>query len=305
MKTVNEFISTVRPFDSSSVVANRVDSIEKTVVYSFDVVSGIAKEKAFNLAFPRTNKEAFQKHFVSCWYNREATKVSDKANSFEEAVKEYKTAKDGEEEENTSKINVSKEEEASLNEALKTVRANKAAFLTLFENVKAVRIDDVPFTIRIFTYAIRNEKADTPTMAYCEEVTNAIRDMRENAIDEKTNIRDLSKVKEALSKAVKNLWKEEAGVLMKYHVSVNSSMAERIWQVSYKGTAINKEGRLYSKNATSSEVVREVIFEVFKALNGKEARAKEAKEAAKEAAKDEQLAQASKPKPRSREVVKK
>ena len=304
MKSVFDFVSVVRPFDFASVDVKRVDSVEKTVVYSFDVITGTVKEKLFNLAFPRIVKEAFRDFFLKCWYNREAAKASEKANAFEEAAKAYQEAKSEDEEEASSKINISEEEEKALSEAVKSVRFNESKLSSLLETVKAVRVDDVPFTVRVFVCAVRKEKFDSATMEYCDSVDKAIRDMRETAIDEKTNQRDLTKVKKALSEAVKNLWKEEEDVILPYHITVNSGIAERIWQVSYKGTAIDKDGRLYSKNANSSEVVREVIFEVFKALNAKEAKAKEAREAVKEAAKDEQLSQASKPKPK-RETVKK
>lgn len=283
MKSIFEFVANVAKYVSSNNVSE-ASSIEATKVYTFDVVSGNVKEKVFNLSFPHVNKSSFQTEFIHAWYNREEAKVTRDANKFADDVETYKAGDD----ETITKI--TKEETEALENALEIVRANEKAICSEFASLKAVQLNTVPFTVRVFVNAVRREKASDDVLSYFESTFNALKSIQGKVTKDKIPCNaDIKAIKEALFPVTSNLWQEHKNVIEKYTFNVNSRLAIEVWQILYKGIRVTNKGTLKREYAKNVDIVREVVFQMFLQLNEKEATAQTTKEVKE---KDAELASA-------------
>ena len=280
----NEFISNVSAFDSSAFdYVNELTSAKETKVYSFNVIKGEVTKKVFNLAFPKVNKEAFQLAFIRIWYNREATKAANEAEAFKKG--------EGDEEAKEAESKLSSEELLKLEEAEKVVSANEANLSSALEALKAVNLHSQPFTIRLLVSAIRKETPSDEVKEYFSSVDKLVKKSKESIRKEKNPFVNLKPFKEELQKVTTSLWIADEGIIEKYTFNANSRLAIEVLQVVYKGLKFNGKGELKRVYSSEAELIREVVYQMFKQLLEKEA----AKDEAKEAAKDEELAKASNP----------
>lgn len=288
---VNEFISNValNPFDSFDFV-KELTSAEETVVYTFDVVKGTVAKKLFNVAFPKTNKEAFQRHFIACWYNREEVKIAKTAKTFRDKAEALK-AGEGSEEEKTSASKLSEEEIAKVNNAISIVDSNEKEFTFAIAGVKAVALHTVPFTIRLFTSVVRKEEASEEVKEYFKNVYGWIGEAKKKLAREVNPFANIKPFKEGLEELTKSLWVPSANCVESYVFHANTRLAVETLQVVYKGLGYDAKGNLKRRYASESEITREVVLQMFKYLLEKEAAKKEAEELAK----DENLLKASNP----------
>ena len=287
----NEFVSNVSAFDSSAFdYVAELTSAKETAVYSFNVVKGEVKKRVFNLAFPKVNKEAFQRAFIRIWYNREATKAANEAEAFREKAEAFKKG-EGDEEAKEAESKLSSEELLKLEEAEKVVSANEATLSSALEALKAVNLHSQPFTIRLLVSAIRKETPSDEVKEYFANVSKLVNNAKESIRKEKNPFANLKPFKEELQKVTIALWIASEGIIEKYTFNANSRLAIEVLQVVYKGLKFNAKGELKRVYSSEAELIREVVFQMFKQLLEKEA----AKDEAKEAAKDEELAKASNP----------
>lgn len=287
----NDFISNVAYNTISDFgFIRELTSASATEVYTFDVIKGTVSKRVFDIAFPKTDKEAFQREFIRAWYNREEAKIAATAESFRKRAEEFKSG-EGTEEQKTAESKLTTEQLEQLKSALTTVDMNEKEFTSALASVKAVALHTVPFTVRLFVSVVRKENPSDEVKEYFAGVYKWIVEAKKKAAKDVNPYANIKPLKEGLEKLTKNLWIASEGCIEQYVFHANTRLTVEVAETTYKGLGYDNKGNLKRRYASDAEITREVVLQMFKQLLEKEA----AKEAEKEAAKDEQLATANNP----------
>jgi len=249
-------------------------SCRETVLYSFDVITATYKRVTLNLDFENTSKVEFQSAYKAFWYTIE------KERAFESYSKALKALSEEEEE---AFNNMDSERQKAASDA-------KAALKTSFDAMEILpQVDSntIPFTIRLLVYADKKViPQDNDVKMYMEKVQKALIGFEALPLKE-SGKRDLKALREALNPLCENLWRKAEGIISEYRFHCNARLTEDVFRVYYKGITRNKAGGFSRKYSSDSEIMREVVFAMFRELIHKREENRKAEEAKKQAEKDE------------------
>lgn len=221
---------------------------EAVEVYSFNLAAGTVKARTLNLYYSKTDSVKFVSQYLRYWYYFERAAIVAEYGKFAEATPETEADK-------------------YIMECIRERYDNAMDALARFDNVRGVS-ETVSLLVvadrkmKEEAYPVRIRSAFAPVNKVLREINNS--DAEEKAVN-------LKPLRDALKDLCKAVWiPTEDGTVAKYVYNANARLTEEVFRVSMRGRERTKSGKIASKYAKASELMREVVYACYQELQRKD-----------------------------------